>query len=413
MLRSRVAADSDSKESVRQSRSPAKPSKTNTQRRLALFLVLCAVLLVLWNLRRFKKHGIYVYDLPLEFNLNAMNENPGCADSMFGAEVLIHHHLLVSAHRTLDPNRAKYFFLPVYSSCILTSQHKWKTRNPHDAQRLAIVKALDYIQSNFDFWKVKDGSDHIWVFTHDFGACMRAKESITASSRNPSWMTELRQSIILSTLGDTSLNCFSESKDIVIPPLIVSKSFEDIGLDLDEIGESAYLRKRKYLAYFRGTDVWNWRGKPDHSYSRGIRENLFRLYKDDQAFMMRNISLKSVDDYVQEMLDATFCLCPRGYASWSPRLLQSIITGCIPVIIADNTVHPFQMSLPVKYHDFTITIEEKNIAQIKDVLLQVSDSKIRQMRINLRRIWPMFLYRKVYDSQLSALEMIEKEILSK
>jgi hypothetical protein len=39
-------------------------------------------------------------------------------------------------------------------------------------------------------------------------------------------------------------------------------------------------------------------------------------------------------DYVKEVRQSLFCLCPRGFASWSRRLFDSIQLGCIPVIIA-------------------------------------------------------------------------------
>ena len=35
--------------------------------------------------------------------------------------------------------------------------------------------------------------------------------------------------------------------------------------------------------------------------------------------------------YMDELWNATFCLNIRGYASWSPRLADSVLMGCIPV----------------------------------------------------------------------------------
>ncbi len=50
--------------------------------------------------------------------------------------------------------------------------------------------------------------------------------------------------------------------------------------------------------------------------------------------------------YLEELWNATFCLNIRGYASWSPRLVDSLLLGCIPVIIGDSTHYPFQV-LPI------------------------------------------------------------------
>ena len=40
-------------------------------------------------------------------------------------ETLLHEHLLQSGHRTLDPEEADFFYVPVYTSCFMHPVHGW------------------------------------------------------------------------------------------------------------------------------------------------------------------------------------------------------------------------------------------------------------------------------------------------
>ncbi|KAH8492726.1 hypothetical protein H0E87_022094 [Populus deltoides] len=54
-----------------------------------------------------------------------------------------------------------------------------------------------------------------------------------------------------------------------------------------------------------------------------------------------DISTEHPATYYEDMQQAVFCLCLLGWAPWSPRLVEAVIFGCIPVIIADDIVLPF------------------------------------------------------------------------
>jgi hypothetical protein len=358
-------------------------------------------------------YGIYIYDdLPSDLNFDALLANPTCGSSMFSAEILIHQYLMQSKLREHDPDKAALFFVPLYSSCILTAPRDDPKLNPHLKQREAVKKTLQFIKSNYHGrWEKHQGRDHVWAFTHDFGSCLWHRAS---GGQRTQAQLEVSKSIILSTVGDKSTRCFDSDKDIVIPPFVDTDAFVEVGQRLDQMKEEEVLRIRSNLAYFRGTVIWNWLGKPDQSYSNGVRKKLYDLYKDDADFLMSSESLDPFKGYIDEMLNATFCLCPRGYASWSPRLVQSAILGCIPVIIADNTIQPFESDAAIgSYDSFSITVPEREIGRLKEILKAVPGSKIQDMRLSLRQVWPMLQYRQVYDNSESALSLIEKALESK
>ena len=40
--------------------------------------------------------------------------------------------------------------------------------------------------------------------------------------------------------------------------------------------------------------------------------------------------------YFEDMATSTFCLCPPGWASWTPRLFEALMFACIPVVVTDG-----------------------------------------------------------------------------
>ncbi len=113
---------------------------------------------------------IYVYDLPTQFNENWLVDER-CSNHLFAAEVAIHRILLSSPLRTLNPDEADFFFLPVYVSCKFSP----KTGFPSigHAPR-TIHSAVSLVSSVMPYWNRSKGSDHVFVATHDFGACFHS-----------------------------------------------------------------------------------------------------------------------------------------------------------------------------------------------------------------------------------------------
>jgi hypothetical protein len=113
---------------------------------------------------------IFVYDLPPNYNTDWLS-NERCSSHLFAAEVGIHRALLNSDVRTFDPYEADFFFVPVYVSC------NFSTVNGFPAighARSLIFSAVRLISSEYPFWNRTRGSDHVFVASHDYGACFHA-----------------------------------------------------------------------------------------------------------------------------------------------------------------------------------------------------------------------------------------------
>ena len=116
---------------------------------------------------------VFVYDLPSKYN-NAWLSNERCKNHLFASEVAIHKALLTTSIRTLDPTQADFFFVPVYVSC------NFSTINGFPAighARSLLSSAVHLISTEYPFWNRSRGSDHVFVASHDYGACFHAMVS--------------------------------------------------------------------------------------------------------------------------------------------------------------------------------------------------------------------------------------------
>ncbi|GFH09433.1 EGF-like domain-containing protein, partial [Haematococcus lacustris] len=91
--------------------------------------------------------------------------------------------------RTFDPEEADYFYMPIYTSCFIYPIHCWADgpwwhspsgpRVMHVANML--LEARDWVRSHFPWWNRRGGRDHIFLMTHDEGACYAPIEIFNSS----------------------------------------------------------------------------------------------------------------------------------------------------------------------------------------------------------------------------------------
>lgn len=87
------------------------------------------------------------------------------------------------------------------------------------------------------------------------------------------------------------------------------------------------------------------------------------------------------DNYQQELLRSTFCLCPLGWAPWSPRIVEAVTYGCVPVIIADNITLPY--SHAIDWSKISLTVREHDITKLDKILLNVAATNLTAIQRNL------------------------------
>ena len=316
---------------------------------------------------------------------------------MYGAEILMHEQLLKSPFRTLDPKEANLFFVPIYTSCFRAVRVHVNSRKLKDRDGTIlrgrgttveedmfhfVYSALDYISQEFPFWKLQHGRDHIFTFTHDFGACFTYHEEETYKTERLQMQQALHNSILLQYLGDLKSTCFHSHKDIVIPPLVTNQQL--IALKGGE--KSKPMAERKTGVYFRGKIQFNG-GATRPGYSRGVRALLNATYYANPFF---SINEGHSPSYLQELADSKMCLAPPGYALWTPRLTEAIVVGCVPLVIGDDIELPFERL--VDYRSVAVRVKEERTGILASVLEGVDDSVLEMKRANIQNVWKRFVY---------------------
>lgn len=103
-----------------------------------------------------------------------------------------------------------------------------------------------------------------------------------------------------------------------------------------------------------------------------------KRYGNNPKFYLKR---KRFDGYRSEIARSVFCLCPLGWAPWSPRLVESVELGCVPVIIADDIRLPFQST--IKWDEISLTVAERDVNKLESVLDHVAKTNLTAIQRNL------------------------------
>jgi hypothetical protein len=309
---------------------------------------------------------IFIYDLPSKYNEDWVS-NKRCSNHLFASEVALHKALLKDdIVRTHDAYEADFFYVPVYVSC------NFSTVNGFPAighARALISSAIDLISSKYPFWNRSNGSDHVFVASHDYGACFHAMEERAIADGIPEFM---KNSIILQTFGVKYKHPCQEVENVVIPPYVSPESIRST------LEETPVTGERDIWVYFRGKMEVHPKNISGRYYSKRVRTDIWRKYHNDRRFYLQR---QRFSGFHSEIVRSIFCLCPLGWAPWSPRLVESVALGCVPVIIADGIRLPF--SDAVRWSDISLTVAEKDVKNLDKILEHVAATNLSTIQRNL------------------------------
>lgn len=139
--------------------------------------------------------------------------------------------------------------------------------------------------------------------------------------------------------------------------------------------------KRSVLAFFAGSM---------HGYLRPILLQHWENRDPDMKIFGTLPKSKGNTNYVNYMKSSKYCICAKGYEVNSPRVVEAIFYECVPVIISDNFVPPFLEVL--NWESFAVFVMEKDIPNLKNILLSIPEKRLRQMQLRVKRLQKHFLW---------------------
>lgn len=109
------------------------------------------------------------------------------------------------------------------------------------------------------------------------------------------------------------------------------------------------------------------------------------------------------------LLNAKFCLQPRGDTATRRSVIDSIVAGCIPVFFHEDTAQTqYQWHLPRDYENFSVFIPEAKMqdgsAKVQGILEAYTRAQVEQMRARLIAIMPHVLYRHPMSVELAMVD---------
>ena len=105
--------------------------------------------------------------------------------------------------------------------------------------------------------------------------------------------------------------------------------------------------------------------------------------------------------YLALLESSSFAFVPRGDAEFSYRLLEVMSAGCIPVVLADGLVLPFDRT--IDWSTCSLHVSESKVLELPAMLAGIPPAQISDMQANAA---------KVYATVFSSLEAILAQLLT-
>ncbi|XP_023730492.1 probable glycosyltransferase At5g03795 [Lactuca sativa] len=287
---------------------------------------------------------------------------------ILGLEGIFINDMEISRFRTWDPEKAHVYFLPfsiitLINYVYIVGSHDW---NP---MYNTIRDYIKVINQNHPYWNRSHGADHFMFACHDWGPVI---------SRSVPYLYE--NSIRALCNANTSEG-FKLSRDVSIPEIYLPHGTTE-GL----LGGPPP-SKRKILVFFSGGV---------HGY---IREVLLKHWENKTEDGVKILKyLPKGEDYNQQVRNSKYCICASGWEVASPRMVEALYMGCVPVLVKDDYAKPFSDVL--NWDTFSVDIPTKNIPQLKDILMAIPQRRyIRLQRngVQVRKHFVVNLPSKRYD----------------
>ena len=167
--------------------------------------------------------------------------------------------------------------------------------------------------------------------------------------------------------------------------------------DGDVLSVDGLRPSRPTSVYFKGSAI------------NGLRSSLFGALQPRNCKSCVGKTLASsrfvvtgTAEHLAAMAKARYCVAPRGEAASAKRVFDSVASGCIPVILADEYIWPFAgpLSGQLTPSDFSLHVREReavwNASRLIHLLERVPERRTRALQLGLEATWRRFRYGERY-----------------
>ncbi|KMT18968.1 hypothetical protein BVRB_2g030660 [Beta vulgaris subsp. vulgaris] len=263
---------------------------------------------------------------------------------------------------TQNPNEALAYFIPVSITSIIRYVYRPYTNYSRERLQNVVADYIRVVSERYSYWNISNGADHFLVSCHDWAP--------DVSAAHP----KLFKHFIRVLCNANVTEGFHPSRDVSLPEIFIP--WGKLGPPM--INQTP--RNRRILAFFAGGPHGD------------VRKSLFEHWKDKDKSVQVFGYLPNGENYSVFMAQSKYCLCPSGWEVASPRIVESIYTGCVPVIISDNYTLPFSDVLD--WSKFSVHVPVANIPEIKKILQGISTRRYLDMHKRVLQVRPHFVINK-------------------
>ncbi|KAK4348441.1 hypothetical protein RND71_031196 [Anisodus tanguticus] len=292
----------------------------------------------------------------------------GPCKSIYAMEGTFIYQMETTKFRTRDPEKAQVFFLPISVTAIVHFIYDRNSKEHWNPMKQMLTDYINLVSGKYPYWNRSQGADHFMLACHDWGPELSKA------------VPDLYKNSIRALCNANTSEGFKPSKDVSFPEILLP------GGTMNGLIGGPSPSRRSILAFFAG------------GLHGPIRPILLEHWENkDEDIQVHRYLPKGVS-YYGMLRNSKFCLCPSGYEVASPRMVEALYTGCVPVLLKDHYVPPFSDVL--NWKSFSVEVPVEQIPNLKKILSGISTRqyiRLQRRGKQVRRHFEVNMTPKRYD----------------